>query len=114
MQVNDMYCGTLTFMAPEVAQRQNYTKSVDLWAVGIIMHIVLTDGKHPFLTDSDNLETFRNKLLNLEKVKPHKSISNLASNLFLRLTAIHPASRYTAKDALKHPWITRMFESEIP
>ena len=44
---NDEYCGTLTFMAPEVMNHKNYTRSVDIWAIGIIMHMVLTGGKHP-------------------------------------------------------------------
>jgi len=42
MQTNDMYCGTLTFMAPEVACEQKYTRSVDMFAIGIIMHLVLS------------------------------------------------------------------------
>ena len=45
---NDEYCGTLTFMAPEMINAgYNYTRSVDIWAIGIIMHMVLTGGKHP-------------------------------------------------------------------
>lgn len=54
MQLNDMYCGTLTFMAPEIVQNKKYTKSVDIWAIGIIMHLVMTKGKHPFKSDDDN------------------------------------------------------------
>ena len=40
--------GTLIYMAPEMAFKHEYTKSVDIWAVGIIMHLLLTGGKHPF------------------------------------------------------------------
>ena len=42
-------------MAPEVALEHEYTKSIDIWAIGIIMHMLLTGGKHPFYNrDSDN------------------------------------------------------------
>ena len=48
----DDHVGTLKYMAPEVAFKHEYTKSVDIWAIGIMMHIVLA-GKHPFY-DRDN------------------------------------------------------------
>ena len=44
---DDNQAGTLLYMAPEVVFKHEYTKSVDIWAIGIIMHIMLT-GKHPF------------------------------------------------------------------
>jgi len=31
-------------MAPEVAREDNYNKGVDIWALGIIMHMMLTGG----------------------------------------------------------------------
>jgi serine/threonine protein kinase len=35
-------------MAPEIlVHRNEYTKSVDIWATGIIMHEIITGGKHP-------------------------------------------------------------------
>ena len=36
-----------------------------------------------------------------------KSFSELAKNLFLKLVKVDPLERYTAKEALQHPWITR-------
>lgn len=88
MQLNDMYCGTLTFMAPEIVQNKKYTKSVDVWAIGIIMHLVLTGGKHPYKSEDESQESFREKLRNLKKVQHDKSFSQIASHLFSRLTAI--------------------------
>jgi serine/threonine protein kinase len=44
---SDFYCGTVPYMAPEVMKNGTYTKSVDIWSIGIIMHIILTGGKHP-------------------------------------------------------------------
>ena len=43
----DVHCGTLIYMAPEVAFSQEYTKCVDMWSIGIIMYEILTGGKHP-------------------------------------------------------------------
>ena len=67
---DDDQAGTLLYMAPEVVFKHEYTKSVDIWAIGIIMHICLT-GKHPFyVKGQDNSASFKNKLKNLEKVEP--------------------------------------------
>jgi serine/threonine protein kinase len=47
--------GTLIYMAPEVALEHEYTRSIDIWAIGIIMHMLLTGGKHPFYNrETDN------------------------------------------------------------
>ena len=70
-------------MAPEVAFQHEYTKSVDVWAIGIIMHYLMTGGKHPFFVkDVDNTQTFKEKLKALKKVEPDPSFSWLAKNLF--------------------------------
>ncbi len=55
-------------MAPEVAAHHHeYTKSVDIWATGIIMYEVLTGGKHPlFVHGEDSIETYKKKLQRLE------------------------------------------------
>jgi len=65
-KANDLYCGTLTFMAPEVADKKKYSKSVDIWAIGIIMHIIVTGGKHPILKSDDDYSTYSAKLKKLK------------------------------------------------
>ena len=71
MQSKNEYCGTLTFMAPEVASGKQYTKSVDMWAIGIIMHMVLTGGKHPIYNKGvDDYNSFKSKLQNIKKIEP--------------------------------------------
>jgi hypothetical protein len=47
-------------------------------------------------------------------VEPDDSFSWLARNLFYRLTTIKAHQRYTAKDACRHPWITRNQKDIIP
>ena len=39
--------GTPLYMAPEIIKRQPYGTGVDIWAVGVIAHLVLT-GKPPY------------------------------------------------------------------
>ena len=69
------------------------------------MYIVLT-GSHPFYVSGESMDTFLAKLKNpLWTFPAHFSI--LAQSLFLQLVKTNPLERYAAKDALKHPWITR-------
>jgi serine/threonine protein kinase len=101
-------------MAPEIVQGKKYIKSVDIWAIGIIMHLILTGGAHPFKSEDDTYETLREKLRKLKKLDPPKMFSKIAAHLYSRLTAIVSHQRYSSKDALKHPWITRKMENNIP
>ena len=58
----DQHCGTLIFMAPEVALKKEYSRSVDIWSTGIIMYMLLTGGNHPLFSSKDNAETYKIKL----------------------------------------------------
>ena len=93
-------------MAPEVLNNHDYKDKVDMWAIGIIMHYVIT-GKHPFYQKGDDLEELKEKLRKLKYLQDDKCFSKLASMLFHRLCAVKVKCRYTASKALEHPWITR-------
>jgi serine/threonine protein kinase len=50
-------------MAPEVALNQEYSKSIDIWAIGIMMYVILTGGNHPlFIRNEDSCENYIKKL----------------------------------------------------
>jgi len=79
------------------------------------MHILITGGKHPFYDrEQDDSNTFKKKLSVLKTVEPDDSFSWLARNLFSKLLMIQSHKRYSAKDTLKHPWITRRAFDKIP
>lgn len=104
-------CGTVAFMAPEQILHKNYSKPVDIWSCAIILLMTIT-GKHPLLSQGDTMAVYTQKLQN-----PMWEFSNdlnpLARQLFLHMTNMQPLERYTADQALRHPWITRE-ETEIP
>lgn len=49
-------------MAPEQAMGQRYGKRIDLWACGIIMHMLLT-GVHPFFVRGDTEKTYIQRIV---------------------------------------------------
>jgi len=70
------------------------------------MYIVIT-GKHPIYRNRDKVSEYISKIKDPEWVFP-ENFSELAKDLFLKLVKVDPLERYTAKEALEHPWITRI------
>ena len=104
-------CGTVAFMAPEQIMHRNYSKPVDIWSCAIMLFMAIT-GKHPLLMQGDTVAVYTQKLQN-PVWEFTEDFSPLARQLFLHMTNMQPLERYTADQALRHPWITRE-ETEIP
>ena len=55
-------CGTIMYMAPEFIKKKTYGTPVDLWSVGIIMFMLLNEGKHPFFKNRKEKRIFMNNI----------------------------------------------------
>ena len=64
---DNLKAGTLAYMAPEQAIKQSYSKKVDLWACGICMYQLLTNGKHPWYTKGEKSENTMKQLQAIER-----------------------------------------------
>ena len=111
--INNDYCGTYIYMAPELIEKKLYFISVDMWSIGILMFMLLNKGKHPFYIKGDRREKIADKIKNV-KLKFDEKITPLAKHLILKLLEPNPSWRYTASQAIKHPWITRNFNDTPP
>ena len=107
------YCGTFLYMAPEQIEKKLYSYSVDIWSVGILMYMLLNNGKHPFYHKDINKDDFI-KRIKSGKLNFVNKISFMAKNLNHKLCEPNPSWRYSASLAIKHPWITRNPNDEIP
>jgi serine/threonine protein kinase len=56
------FCGTLIYMAPEQIEKRVYSKTIDIWSCGIIMYMLLNNGKHPIYAKGDRHRDYVEKL----------------------------------------------------
>lgn len=106
------FTGTSYYIAPEVIN-QSYDEKCDIWSCGVIMYYLLS-GSFPFYGNSRDevMEKITNNKLNLTDSKWSK-ISGPGKDLLLNLLNKNPKSRFTASEALKHPWTSSVLESQI-
>ena len=107
------YCGTYIYMAPEQIEKKLYFISVDIWSIGILMFMLLNNGKHPFYIKGESRQTFQKKIENC-KINFYNKLSPMAKHLIFKLLEPNPSWRYNAVQACKHPWITRNKNDEVP
>ena len=107
------YCGTYIYMAPEQIEKKLYFISVDIWSIGILMFMLLNNGKHPFYIKGESRQTFQKKIKNC-KINFYNKLSPMAKHLIFKLLEPNPSWRYNAVQACKHPWITRNKNDEVP
>lgn len=112
--------GTPYYIAPEVLSG-NYSECCDMWSFGVVMFVMLF-GYPPFFGDTDN-EIFERikKGFYPETRKGYGPffaeaipISDGAKHLLKHLLEKDTAKRFTAQEALEHPWVNGEGVSETP
>jgi len=98
--------GTLSYAAPEVL-KGNYGKECDLWSIGVMLFVMLA-GTMPFFGASPS-ETKQAIGRGGFRMKPEvwSNVSADAVDLVRNLLVVSPRKRFTALQALHHPFITR-------
>lgn len=104
--VTGSFLGTRGYLAPEMIQRRNYTKSVDAWALGVVIFVLLC-GCLPF---DDDCQTIPNSpdlraKFTLRFPRWAKDLSHSAKDLLNHLLSVDSRKRYTAEEAMEHPWV---------
>lgn len=100
------FLGTRGYLAPEMLQRREYTRAVDAWALGVIVFVLLC-GCLPFDDDSASVPTddLVQARFTLRFPRWAKNLSSSAKDLLNHLLDVNPHTRYTAEQALDHPWV---------
>jgi len=98
-------CGSPGYTAPEVYRRLPYGKPVDIWALGVITFILLS-GRFPFAHLSG--QEFLNDSEQEIKFPKRFAISPYAQNFILGCLQTDPSKRWTAEEAVEHPWFDQL------
>ncbi|KAJ9577424.1 hypothetical protein L9F63_005995 [Diploptera punctata] len=99
--------GTPDYVAPEILHYEPITLKADMWSLGVTTYVLLT-GFSPFGGETDQ-ETFCN-ISKAEVDFPEElfeDVSEEAQDFIKRLLVRDPGARPTAKECLRHKWLSK-------
>ncbi|CAG9334218.1 unnamed protein product [Blepharisma stoltei] len=97
--------GTPYYIAPEVL-RKHYDEKCDVWSAGVNLYIFLA-GYPPFGGNTDEQILRKVSTGRFSFPSPEwDSISFEAKDLISKMLTIEPGRRVSARDALRHPWMS--------
>jgi len=104
--------GTSYYIAPEVL-RKNYSKSCDLWSVGVIVYVLLC-GYPPFNGTNDSAvhAAVRRGRYCFPSTE-WSGVSRQARDFVRMLLKKDPKKRMTVGQALNHPWIVKHANTDV-
>ena len=92
--------GTISFMAPEMVVKNNYTEKIDLWSIGVITYTMLYN-RYPILYTNRNPPLSFN--IHYPELK-NKHVSDCSVDFMKQILVKDPNKRLSAEDAIKHDW----------
>ena len=115
--INMVPQGTYMFMAPEVYGRRGYNTTIDLYSLGLILYMMMNDGRAPFLPEPPTmLDPEMKERANLRRLygepfpKPRHASAAFAS-VIMKACSYSPQDRYqTAEEMLRA--VERCMESK--
>ena len=106
--------GTLTYCAPEIILDEPYSKSVDLWSLGVMTYLMLI-GRLPF-NGNDEDEIARKVAYDepdFMRSPIWKSVSSEAKDFVIKLLEKDPVKRMNIRQALEHKFIKKYDEEKM-
>mmetsp|Transcript_16369 Transcript_16369/g.27024 ORF Transcript_16369/g.27024 Transcript_16369/m.27024 type:complete len:714 (-) Transcript_16369:135-2276(-) len=100
--------GSVAYMAPEMIDSDTFTKSVDVWGIGVITFVLLS-GSLPFY-DKDEIKLM-DKIVEAPvefKQSRWKGVSEKAKDFVTKMLAKDPKKRLNISEAMAHPWLAQV------
>ncbi|CAL8091879.1 unnamed protein product [Calicophoron daubneyi] len=96
------FCGSPTYMAPEILLRKRYDGAVDVWSLGVIAYECL-NGTPP-VDSQRNLKTFFKNRPDFKPSIPYGT-SVYLEDLLLQMLKCNPATRISIEGIADHPFL---------
>ncbi|KAF4680959.1 hypothetical protein FOZ62_027716 [Perkinsus olseni] len=108
--VDKQIVGSVHYLAPECIRKGRYSYASDMWAAGVVLHLLLRPSVPPAAAPDNKSIMKRISTMELEGLG--NTVSKEARDLRNRLLSLYPGSRLTARDALEHPWLSGFPEDD--
>lgn len=101
--------GSPHYMSPEVIANRTYGKPCDVWAAGVMLHLLLS-GRLPFMGSGKRLQDvmsrgrISNMIVQLDAPE-WGAISTTGKDLVMKMLSPNPKNRPTVAEILEHPWM---------
>ncbi|OAY44292.1 phosphoenolpyruvate carboxylase kinase 2 [Manihot esculenta] len=97
--------GTPYYVAPEVVMGREYNEKSDVWSAGVVLYVMLA-GIPPFYGETVE-EIFEAVIRGNLRFPPKlfRTVSSSAKDLLRKMICRDVSRRFSAEQALRHPWI---------
>ncbi|OHS98062.1 hypothetical protein TRFO_35592 [Tritrichomonas foetus] len=98
-------CGSPAYIAPEIILKENYTNSVDVWSLGIVLYAI-SYGYLPF--EDQSLSKLLQMIVNEEpSFEGDDDVSDNLGDLIRKMLIKDPKERITLEQIKNHPFFTQ-------
>lgn len=97
-------CGSQYYVAPEVLLGKGYGLQVDLWSIGVVLYMLLTDSPPFYETEERSLPKAIVSAKYSLGGELFRGVSADAKDLIRKLLTLEPMERLAASRALAHNW----------
>ena len=106
------FCGTVEYMSPEMVNKEEYSKEIDIWSLGILLY-EMVHGYSPFKPDKPKFNAYDViSNIKIQDLKFNSEISKECKELIIHLLDRDISKRYKIEDILKSKFVI-FYENKI-